>query len=142
MNGLRIWTVFWGMFLAACICGGCADEADMDDYPVTMAATWDDWLTELAGTWEGMGDTEGTRYKIYPDETYDFFVKVRGEWYRQYGGEMWIEYGYSRGLYRPILHISLPDNDDYAVHYHIVDGILHFEEPSDTEPTMRYKRID
>ena len=141
MRSLKIWTVWIGMILAACIFGGCADEVDMDGYPISMAATWEDWFLELAGSWEGIGDTEGTRYDIYDDGKYDFYVKNGGEWRLQYSGEIWIEYGYSRGLYRTTIHISMPDNDDYAVHYHIVDGVLHFEEPSDTEPTMRYKSV-
>ena len=98
-------------------------------------------LAELAGTWDGIGETENTRFEIQADGYYTFWKKKRERWCMQYDGHFWIDFDLSQGMYRTVLHMNIPDNDDYAVRYHVQDDVIYFEEPSDFEPYMRYKKV-
>ena len=139
--------------------GGCADDDALSetgfgrcDYTVAHAQTGvremalssdscRQMLADLAGTWDGMGETENTRFEIQDDGKYTFWKKKKEHWYMQYGGQFWIDFEISQGMYRTVLHMNIPDNDDYAVRYHVIDDTIYFEEPSDFEPCMRYKRV-
>ena len=99
-------------------------------------------LSELAGQWDGLGDSTGTRFVIQPDGYYSFWKQRRdGTWFQDYDGHFWIEFHQGAGLYRTEIHMDIPDLDDYSVRYHIIDDILYFEEPTDTEQAARYQRI-
>ena len=150
--------IFWA-FLGICMLAGCEEfdagayDNALGDYAEIRETTGEErsmfWITsdcyyflaELEGVWDGEGSTENTRFEIHIDGTYSFYIKRNGKWFKDYDGNMWVDFDISEGMLRTVLHMSLPDNDDHAVRYHLDDERIYFEEPRDMEATMKYRRI-
>ena len=107
---------------------------------VWMTSDCDHLSDELIGGWEGEGSARNTRFEIYEDGYYIFYIKRNEKWVKQYDGQYWIDLEMNMGMFRTVLHLSLPDNEDYAVRYHLDEEMIYFEEPDDMEPTKKYKR--
>ena len=121
---------------------GCEEpEPEEAVLSINLTSSSDATLGELVGSWESINAGNPMRYIINADSTYSFWLMQREKWIKQYDGNMWIEYHPSQGLYRTELHMSIPDLDDYGVRFHIVDDIIYFEEPTDGEKSLNFKRI-
>ena len=106
-----------------------------------VSATCAIFFTELEGTWDGLGERENTRFESHKNGYFVFWVKKRNQWWRQYDGFLGIDFHISEGMYKTVLHIPVPDNENYSVLYRVVDDVIYFEEPSDFEANMRYGKV-
>ena len=119
---------------------------DIEEYWQEMATT-DEQCEALAsaliGKWEGLGDNSDRRFILKPEG--EFTIQVlssKGTWVVSDEGKYWIEYAPFQGMMRTELHMTSDILDDYAVRYRFEGEVLHFEEPSDSEPTMRFVKIE
>ena len=147
---------FFGAMLFVCMLAGC-EEFDAGVYDNGRAEILETtgeersmiWMTsdcyyllqELEGCWDGEGSTENTRFEIFEAGYYIFYVKKNGIWIKDYDGKMWIDLDISDGMLRTVLHMSMPDIEDYAVRYHLDEERLYFEEPRGTEHSMKYRKL-
>ncbi len=119
------------------------EEDDEGAETMVMETTSDETCVGLVqalhGTWNGLGEMENKRFSMNVDGSYTMWEKRREKWQRLDSGKYTVEYGIHRGLLRPILHLN-SEVTDYVVRYHFSGSVLHLEEPSDGEKTMRFER--
>ena len=152
----------WLMCAAVCLFLGAFGCADVDEgadalrcSQAALLEDWEDWAVEsvnfslscdgmardLIGVWDSVNMSDKMRYVIEEGGHYSFWTQRGDRWVQQYEGVFWIEYHPNMGLYRTQMHMSIPDNDDYGVRYHIVDDTLHFEEPSFGLRTLQFRKV-
>ncbi len=123
-------------------CAHAALRTDWQEETVNLTSACDGAAGDLIGVWESINTSALMRYEFATDGSYAFWMMRGSKWSRQYDGNYWVEYRPSMGLYRTEMHMSMPDNDDYGVRYHIVDDVLYFEEPSYGMPTIQFKKSE
>lgn len=116
---------------------------DEEDETMVMETTADETCVGLVqalhGTWNGLGEMENKRFSMNVDGTYTMMEKRREKWQSLDSGVYVVEYEIHRGMLRPRLHLT-SEVTDYVVRYHFSGSVLHLEEPSDGEKTMRFER--
>ena len=135
-----LWCVAFACFV--CGCADLDDEAHLrcvqgalrpDEAGAAMrtniSALCDASVDEFVGVWDSINLGESVRFVFEANGKYTFWAFKRARWWKQYEGEHWIEYHLGGEMYRPELHMRTPDLDDYCVRYHMVDDVVHFEEP-------------
>ena len=152
----RKWLLFVVFWLGSVVFG-CADaddesgalqcvqkalRGDLQEETVFFSTSCDDLAGDLIGVWDSVNLGDPIRYVIEAGGHYSFWVQNRNRWSKQYDGVFWIEYHPSMGLLRTEMHMSIPDNDDYGVRYHIAGDILHFEDPSNGLRTIQFRKVE
>lgn len=121
---------------------GIASEEFWQEMTTTADEQCEALSAALIGIWEGLGDNSDRRFILRSEGQFTIQVlSSKGTWVVSDEGKYWIEYVTHQDMLRTELHMTSDILDDYAVRYRFEGEVLHFEEPSDAEPTMRFVKI-